>query len=86
MATGRPVVSTPIDDVVLQFSEALEIGWSHEEFCAHCKRAAHDPDREKIVRSLDLAAKNTWDVVVKSLERDIESFLTSAKPMRVVAG
>jgi glycosyltransferase involved in cell wall biosynthesis len=86
MATGRPVVSTPIDDVVLQFSEALEIGWSHEEFCAHCKRAAHDPDREKIVRSLDLAAKNTWDAVVKSLERDIESFLTSAKPMRVVAG
>jgi glycosyltransferase involved in cell wall biosynthesis len=85
MATGRPVVSTPIDDVVLQFSEALEIGWSHEEFCAHCKRAAHDPDREKIVRSLDLAAKNTWDAVVKSLGRDIESFLTSAKPMRVVA-
>ena len=84
MATGRPVVSTAIEDVVLQFSEAVEIGWSHEEFCAHCKQAAHNPDREKIARGLDLASENTWDAVVENLERHIEAFLTSAKSMRAV--
>jgi glycosyltransferase involved in cell wall biosynthesis len=84
VATGRPVVSTAIEDVVLQFSEAVEIGWSHEEFCAHCKQAAHNPDREKIARGLDLASENTWDAVVENLERHIEAFLTSAKSMRAV--
>jgi glycosyltransferase involved in cell wall biosynthesis len=86
MATGRPVVSTPIEDIVLQFSNTVEIGWSHEEFCAQCKQAARYPDKDKIARSLDLASKNTWDVVVENLERDIDAFLTSGKPMRVSAG
>jgi glycosyltransferase involved in cell wall biosynthesis len=71
MATGRPLVSTPIEDIVLQFNNTVEIGWSHEEICAQCKQAARYPDKEKFARSLDLASKNTWDVVV-----DLNSTLT----------
>jgi glycosyltransferase involved in cell wall biosynthesis len=83
LATGRPVVSTSIEDVVLQFSEVLEIGRSHQEFSAQCGQAARAPDRKKIVDGLDLASQHTWDAVVKNLERDIAVFLASDESPRV---
>lgn len=79
LATGRPVVSTSIEDVVLQFSEVVEIGKSHEEFSTQCHQAAHAPDRKKIMRGLDLASRNTWDEVVQNLEKDVEAFLSSGR-------
>jgi glycosyltransferase involved in cell wall biosynthesis len=79
LATGRPVVSTSIEDVVLQFGEVVEIGKSHQEFSAKCHQAARSPDRKKIDRGLDLASRNTWEAVVQNLERDIEAFLGSGE-------
>ena len=75
LATGRPVVSTPIEDIVLQFSDAVEIESSHDQFSMRCKQVANQPDKEKIRRGLALASKNTWDVITKNLERDVENFL-----------
>jgi glycosyltransferase involved in cell wall biosynthesis len=86
MATGRPVVSTPIEDVVLQFSDVVEIGSSHDEFCARCRQAAVSPKRDKIARGLTMAANNTWEAVVENLERHIREFLTSGRPKRVIGG
>jgi glycosyltransferase involved in cell wall biosynthesis len=86
MATGRPVVSTPIEDVVLQFSDVVEIGSSHDEFCACCRHAAETPKRDKIARGLTMAANNTWEAVVENLDRHIREFLTSGRPKRVVGG
>jgi len=86
MATGRPVVSTAIEDVVFQFSDVVEIGRSHDEFCASSRRVAESPDREKVARGLKLASRNTWEAVVENLERHIEEFLSSGRPMRVMAG
>jgi len=83
LATGRPVVSTSIEDVVLQFSEVVEIGHSHQEFSERCRQAARAPDRKKIVNGLELASQNTWEAVVKNLERDISAFLGSGEPPRV---
>lgn len=86
MATGRPVVSTPIEDVVLQFSDVVEIGPSHNEFCACCRRAAETPNHDRIARGLAMAADNTWEAVVENLERHIREFLASGPPKRVIGG
>jgi glycosyltransferase involved in cell wall biosynthesis len=86
MATGRPVVSTPIEDVFLQFSDVVEIGSSHDDFCARCREAALAPNQDKIARGLMMAANNTWDAVVENLERHIQEFLTSGRPKRMVGG
>jgi glycosyltransferase involved in cell wall biosynthesis len=86
MATGRPVVSTPIEDVVLQFSDVVEIGASHDEFCARCRQAVETPNRAKITRGLTMAANNTWEAVVENLERHIQEFLASGRPKRVIGG
>lgn len=86
MATGRPVVSTPIEDVVLQFSEIVEIGSSHDEFCACCRQAAASPKRDKIAQGLTMAANHTWEVIVENLERRVQEFLTSGRARRVIGG
>ncbi len=86
LATGRPVVSTAIEDVVLQFSDAVEIARSRREFCDRCAAVAVRPDVAKVARGLELASANTWDAVVANLERHIEEFLNSGRPTRAVVG
>jgi glycosyltransferase involved in cell wall biosynthesis len=68
MATGRPIVSTPVRDVVRQFSEIVSIGADHEQFLAACERAADSPDEERIRRGLHLAQNSSWESIVAQLE------------------
>jgi hypothetical protein len=59
MATGRPIVSTAIEDVVLQFSEVVDVANSHAEFITACERAVAKPDVERIQRGLKMASQNS---------------------------
>jgi glycosyltransferase involved in cell wall biosynthesis len=79
MATGKPVVSMPVEDVVLQFSETVDIADSHEEFIAMCHRAAAEPDRAQIERGLELVRKNSWEAIVRKLEQHIEDALDAKR-------
>ena len=76
-ATGRPVVSTAIEDVIEQFSEVAGIAGSHEEFVALCERAIAAPDRQKIEEGVRLAESRSWDEIVRRLEAHIEAVLPS---------
>ena len=75
MATARPVVSTAVEDVVLQFSDVCGIARSHEEFIALCQRAAVHPERATIERGLALAGRNSWESIVARMEDLIEEAL-----------
>jgi glycosyltransferase involved in cell wall biosynthesis len=85
MATGRPVVSTAIDDVVLQFSEVVKIGNTHEQFIQLCHEQVENPDRRAIRAGIDLGHRNTWEAVVANLERHVEEFLVSRINLPVAA-
>ena len=71
MATGKPIVSTPVEDVVLQFSGVVKISQSGEEFVKLCSEAAANPDAACIKRGRDLAARNSWESIVESMEGHI---------------
>ncbi len=75
MATGRPIVSSAVEDVVLQFSEVVAIASSHAEFIAMCERAVAAPDAARIARGLELAKRNTWEAIVAQLEAHIADVL-----------
>ena len=75
MATARPVVSTAVEDVVLQFSEVCKVARSHEEFIAFCQRAAVHPDQAAVERGLALAGSNSWESIVARMEDLIEEAL-----------
>jgi glycosyltransferase involved in cell wall biosynthesis len=79
LATGRPVVSTAIEDVVLQFSDTVKIGCDHAGFIRQCQEVVAMPDERNLARGLDIARQNTWVKVVANLERHIADFLASGE-------
>lgn len=69
MATGRPILSTPVKDVVRQYSELIEIISTPAEFVAAATRLLHDPDPQRIRRGIELARSNSWDNTVAAMQR-----------------
>lgn len=72
MATGRPVVSTPVADVVRNFGSVVKIGRTPEEFLALCRAAYDEPDHVAISGGLEMARNSSWDSIVAQLESRIE--------------
>ena len=77
MATGRPVVSTPVEDVVLQFSAVAKISSSSEDFVRLCTEAAKQPDEAAIKRGLMLAQRNSWESIVEAMDGHIRDVLSA---------
>lgn len=79
MATGTPIVSTAIEDVVLQFSDVVDIANSHAEFITACERTLAESRRNAIAAGLELAGRNTWEAIVSRLEGHIADVLSNRK-------
>jgi len=75
MAAGKPIVSTAIDDVVLQFRQIVDIAESHDEFIELCRRAVATPNRAQIQRGIELANNHTWEAIVARLREHIDDTL-----------
>jgi len=74
MATGRPVVSTAVPDVVTNFPPVV-IAKDGKEFIHLCHAAVASPDQERIRAGLRQAAENTWDSIVAKMDDHIETAL-----------
>jgi glycosyltransferase involved in cell wall biosynthesis len=85
MATGRPIVSTPVEDVVAQFSDVITIARDDSSFANACERAAAQPNAIQIERGLQLAQRNSWESIVARLEQHIEEALRSRRALNVSA-
>jgi beta-glucosidase/6-phospho-beta-glucosidase/beta-galactosidase/glycosyltransferase involved in cell wall biosynthesis len=80
MATGKPIISTPVRDVVRQWSDIVRVARTAEEFVA----AADDALRagggdERIARGIELAKRNSWDTTVESMRKLIRDAI-GARP------
>lgn len=80
MATGRPIVSTAVEDVVRQFKEIVVICNTAADFSASCQRAARKPSEAAVRRGLQLAKNNSWTSVVQNLDRHVHEALDSSTP------
>ena len=85
MATGRPIVSTPVDDVVAQFSHVITIAEDARRFVQACERAAVHPNAWQIEQGLALARRNSWESIVARLEQHVAEALRSRRALRVDA-
>jgi glycosyltransferase involved in cell wall biosynthesis len=81
MAAGRPIVSTAIEDVVLQFEDVVKVARTREDFVTRCERAAQLPNVVAIRRGLKLAKANTWESIVSQLEAHVMSVLANRRSM-----
>jgi glycosyltransferase involved in cell wall biosynthesis len=85
MAAGRPIVSTPVPDVVSNFSKVVKIAPSQEEFIQMCRQEVLEPDQAAIQRGLQMAEENQWETIVQKLEGHIADVLNGRQSRRVPA-
>ena len=75
MATATPIVSSPVPDVVSNFSSVVQIADTHDKFISHCRQALQSPDQSAIERGLQMASENTWEAIVAKMENHIAQAL-----------
>lgn len=75
MAAGRPVVSTPLEEVRLNFRSVARIARTHREFIELCESEVEKPSVARIQRGLKLAAANTWEQNIAKMELHIAEVL-----------
>ena len=85
MAGGRPVISTALDEVKMNFGSVARIAASHDEFIELCRREVEKPSHTRIARGLKLAAANTWEANVGKMEKLIGDVLTPLAREKAVA-
>lgn len=71
MATGRPIVSTPVPDVVSNFGTVVKIAREHSAFIELCRNESLQPDEAAVERGLAMASENQWETIVQKLEGHI---------------
>ena len=85
MATARPIVSSAVEDVVLQFSDGVSIAGSHAEFIAMCECAVREPDATQIARGVLLAKRHSWEAIVTRMEGHIADVLVNLQRSEAAA-
>ena len=63
-AARRPVVSTPIPDIVEHYSDTARVADTPEAFAKACEDALSDGDAARLERGDRYAEANTWDNIV----------------------
>jgi len=81
MATGRPIVSTAVPDVVRNFGSVVKIAGTREEFISLCRQVIAAPDRQAIEGGLKLARENSWESIVAHLEDHVCEALRKLQTM-----
>lgn len=77
MAAGRPVVSTALDEVKMNFGSVARIAASHDQFVQLCREEVKSPSRSRVARGLKLAAENTWEANIARMETHIAEALAA---------
>ena len=73
MAAGKPIVSTPVPDVVRNFAPVVDIAATEEAFCDAVERAWRAPSQDHIGEGIARANAATWDATVASMAQDIRN-------------
>jgi len=85
MGVGKPIISTRVEDVVMQFSEVVVIAESQADFIAKAARYSVWPDQTRIKRGFELVRRNSWESIVGQLEKHVAATLASKRALAVDA-
>ena len=72
MAAGRPIVSTPVPDVVRNFATLVQLAETPEEFARSVRDSANHADPVQLQRAVERAAKSSWDNIVDEMSRHMD--------------
>jgi UDP-galactopyranose mutase len=78
LAGGKPVVSTPIKDVVDLYGEVVELASTADEAVAAVERLWSEPDTSKAARFRRIRAlleEHDWDMIATQMDRLMQDTL-----------
>ncbi len=76
MAAHKPIVSTPVADVVGSYAGAVRIAGAALDFVREIEAALAETEDERtarIAREREVLAKNSWDAIVARMEAQMEA-------------
>jgi UDP-galactopyranose mutase len=79
LAAGKPVISTPIRDVVRPYGEnnLVHIAANPEEFITHAEQELENKNRKNWLKKVDtFLAGNSWDRTWSQMVRQLENLIT----------
>ncbi len=78
MAAHKPIVSTPLPDVVANWAEIVSIADGPEAFGRAVEQALDESPQDRAMRKVredDFVSKNTWDRIVSEMEQHLRDVL-----------
>lgn len=69
----KPVVCSPVKDVVENYGDIVRIARSPEEYVSAVSAALAEDNTERLRRGVERAAEKTWDVIVADMSALLES-------------
>src|SRR4029434_146949 len=76
MATGRPIISTPVRDVVRQWTDIVHVVKNAEEFVGCADHLLRHPAPQRIEKALAKARANSWENTVATMQRLIKEAIS----------
>ena len=86
MASGRPIVSVRIDEVVNRYSEVMSVANDKEEFCRLLVYELANDTAERAARRIKEASEHNWDAVVLQLSQLMGGALSTREAAAEGAG
>lgn len=73
LATGKPIVSTPQPDQVLEFKDAVYIAPDPDAFIACCEKAAEESDKSKTELRMRYGRESSWETRVGQMVQHLKT-------------
>jgi beta-glucosidase/6-phospho-beta-glucosidase/beta-galactosidase/glycosyltransferase involved in cell wall biosynthesis len=79
MATGRPIISTPVRDVVKQWSDIIHVVRNADEFLAAADKIIQNTAdvQQRVQKGIELARKCSWENTVQTMQELIKAAIES---------
>jgi len=77
MAAGKPIVSTPVADVITNFTPVVRVASDADEFVAAAAELAAAPDAAMIARGIERAREASWESIVEHMQGLIYEAVTA---------
>ena len=78
MAAEKPIVSTPVHDVVQLYGDVVAVAASHEDFIEACRDALTEDAEQRALRIAHMrrhVERTTWDAAARAIRQQIEALM-----------
>jgi glycosyltransferase involved in cell wall biosynthesis len=79
MAAHKPIVSTPVPDVIANWSDVVHIAADADQFAAAVNSALNESEAQRLkrhAREENHLAHSTWDYIAQQMQTQIEAILS----------